>query len=710
MTKQVNTMEISILIQDGGISIYKSLRSIEYSLHRAKDEGIDVVVKLKYNDKNNYSKNTLTGINQFFKKFPHAMLKQNTRLRENTTERMVRTVISTDILIGEDFLCKSFIHAKDAEKSIFFPEYLIKYKLQHSIHKLPTDPKVFPFTLLIEKSIFPAVATVSPDVKILDFTKEKIDCWYADCVAENYTLHSIDGTLACQRIETPTTDDITSTKIAEPHRYLKLYNEFVDTFNDTPVPTKKSDNLIFSKIRKHLLLEEYVRTQVYLHKKIYLKVINKIHKPVSLEGVSRSYNEKQSFIRTWGMLNEIEPMVRASSDMLHLIPYEESYTNLHLIHAYAKFCEKFKDRKIDCVVLVPHLVRGGADLTAINLAKSLSKQGKNILVVTTIQVDSPWRSIIEKIPNVYAIEYNNELKYLSREQLTKFILSIVKGWGVNNLSIINSEIGYRLATDYRNILTKNNCKVHLHTYAYDMTDDGYLYNVIPDGLVDAYNGIDEYITDSRYYADQLITINGFESDKVSTLYQPIDTFISPKKNYRRTNKILWASRVCDAKLVTVMVDIGTQLAEHNIELHVFGAMDDNYKQDGRFHTMIGEHHTIIYHGKYDGFGSIDVTEYDMFLMTTKNEGMPNVILEACSADIFIVAPNVGGISECILNRKNGRIVEDKFSADDYVKNILSAYDDEEFNDLAAIQSANAKIIDRHSWATYDSSVKDLLSR
>lgn len=56
---------------------------------------------------------------------------------------------------------------------------------------------------------------------------------------------------------------------------------------------------------------------------------------------------------------------------------------------------------------------------------------------------------------------------------------------------------------------------------------------------------------------------------------------------------------------------------------------------------------------------------DILLLTSKNEGTPNVILEAASVGIPVVATNVGGIPECIENGVTG------FTHDIYDKNGIS---------------------------------------
>ena len=55
---------------------------------------------------------------------------------------------------------------------------------------------------------------------------------------------------------------------------------------------------------------------------------------------------------------------------------------------------------------------------------------------------------------------------------------------------------------------------------------------------------------------------------------------------------------------------------------------------------------------------------DLFLNTSKSEGIPVSIMEAMSYGIPIIAPDVGGISEAVYNQRNGILLNKDFSIDE----------------------------------------------
>lgn len=124
--------------------------------------------------------------------------------------------------------------------------------------------------------------------------------------------------------------------------------------------------------------------------------------------------------------------------------------------------------------------------------------------------------------------------------------------------------------------------------------------------------------------------------------------------------------------------------------------------------MIKDTPTITYHGSYAGLAGLPIDDYDLFLLTSNNEGMPNVILKAIMAQIFIVAPAVSGIPECLKDRKNGIVVHEKYNPEAYTAAIIEAYDQNLFSDRTAIKDLSRRIIKQHSNENYQAQVKNLM--
>ncbi len=460
----------------------------------------------------------------------------------------------------------------------------------------------------------------------------------------------------------------------------------------------------------------YLRDQYHLNrdyaKKIIRSAARRLNKPQkSTVLIQQAPDTKPSVMQPmpngWGQLNQIEPMIRPSTDIVSNIELIDSHFSNEGIHRYAKFCNTYKNKIFTDIVMVPHLVEGGADLAALKLVEALTSQGKEVAVIVSLETESPWAYKVNEIKNATLIEAKQWFAGLDEAYRAAFVARIIAQWNVKRLSVINSSLGYQILRDYGPILKKK-CMTFLHTYAFDMTEDGFLYNVLHNGLVDAYDGVDKFVTDSAIYKQQLSEVNGFEPDKIEVLYLPVSSKIIPKEDYAIKRKVLWASRINSSKLIEAMVEVGKLLQTQNIELDIYGAIDGYYGEGNRFLNMIKDHKTIHYQGVYDGFASLDTNNYDIFLMTSKNEGMPNVILEACMANIYIVAPSVGGIPECIVNEKNGSIVTAKFDPHDYADRIFLAYKQNSLAQRQTIEKYNKAVIQRHSQQRYEQGVRKLM--
>ena len=57
--------------------------------------------------------------------------------------------------------------------------------------------------------------------------------------------------------------------------------------------------------------------------------------------------------------------------------------------------------------------------------------------------------------------------------------------------------------------------------------------------------------------------------------------------------------------------------------------------------------SLEYNGPFDDFYALCPWEYDAFVYTSAYDGLPNVVLEAMSAGLVVIAPSLGGIPEAV---------------------------------------------------------------
>jgi glycosyltransferase involved in cell wall biosynthesis len=158
------------------------------------------------------------------------------------------------------------------------------------------------------------------------------------------------------------------------------------------------------------------------------------------------------------------------------------------------------------------------------------------------------------------------------------------------------------------------------------------------------------------------------------------TFLAPKNN-AKTN-LLWVGRFTDIKdpnyAILVMQEL-EKLSPDKFDLTMVGGGELLEESKLKSKSL-----PITFTGWLDKpFESVGY--FDLLLLTSKNEGMGLVMLEAANYSKATVARDVGGIREFLVNNKNGFLVSGNFKEMADKINILSA---SEINSLGS----EAKVI------------------
>ena len=67
-------------------------------------------------------------------------------------------------------------------------------------------------------------------------------------------------------------------------------------------------------------------------------------------------------------------------------------------------------------------------------------------------------------------------------------------------------------------------------------------------------------------------------------------------------------------------------------------------------------HGVNYKGGFKRFSDLPTSEYACFIYTAWDDGIPNVVPEAASFGLPIIAPDVGGIAEFVVDRVTGLLL------------------------------------------------------
>jgi len=164
----------------------------------------------------------------------------------------------------------------------------------------------------------------------------------------------------------------------------------------------------------------------------------------------------------------------------------------------------------------------------------------------------------------------------------------------------------------------------------------------------------------------------------------------------RKGRVLWASRLDRSKRPELLPHIAKELKRlaSDIQIDVFGsAVLDTFSL-----SHLAGLPNVAYRGTYDGFAALDHSAYGAFVYTTAFDGMPNVILEAIAAGLPVIAPDVGGIGEIIVDGDSGLLLpaltNDDEMAAAYVAAIVRLADDPALR-AKLVAGALRRLVERH---------------
>jgi glycosyltransferase involved in cell wall biosynthesis len=175
---------------------------------------------------------------------------------------------------------------------------------------------------------------------------------------------------------------------------------------------------------------------------------------------------------------------------------------------------------------------------------------------------------------------------------------------------------------------------------------------------------DGIITNSRAIKDIYLSYGWFDESYIKVIYNGIEIKANPVSADLNTlfhgkKLILAAGRLTPQKGFSYLVEAMALLKQKRDDFHLMLAGDGVLYQklaQQISDTKLSEYITLKGH-------VIDMTPYlhgcDMVVLSSLYEGMPNIVLEAMAAGKAVVATDVHGVKELVLDKKTGILVPSK---------------------------------------------------
>lgn len=353
---------------------------------------------------------------------------------------------------------------------------------------------------------------------------------------------------------------------------------------------------------------------------------------------------------------EIEPGRVEAADSYSPIPWDPRHWGMQLESFYKMVGkEKFTD-----VVLLPWLKPGGAEKYILQLLEEIAaKEPRSRFLVITGE-SARTHEWAGKLPrHVVFVDAYNAFPLLGEKECHLMLLRAMLAVSDDGarLHLKSSVFAHRMLDAFAPVLAGK-----FRTIYYRFSDGTYAWRGEqlhgPWGINHMrrhLGGFWKVVCDCDAIADYDRAFLGTLDSKYETVYARCDSRPSGANASRSKGRLLWASRISPEKRPELLVRIAGALraAGMDVTIDAYGAAHDGI--DPR--SLFNRHSGIDYRGSFSSFSDLPVESYDAFLYTSAYDGLPNVLLEALASGLPVVAPDVGGIKEVVVDNVTGWLIQ-----------------------------------------------------
>ena len=332
--------------------------------------------------------------------------------------------------------------------------------------------------------------------------------------------------------------------------------------------------------------------------------------------------------------------------------------NSNIGEIYANIWSKLTKYKFDICFLVHSLQVTGADSVYCLLANTFVAKGQKVLMIVT---ENPDINIPDGFlsKDVTVLSIASLLCKVIQEEKVELINRLLLQLQPKIIHNIHSNVGWEVFQKYGRSISYFS-KIYVSLFLEWKRKNGTPYGYATWYLDDSYSFITKIFSDNQNYLNMLVQKYGIPKDKLYCFYNPV-SFLPSNVSFSQGTKVLWASRLDHEKKVDVLLEIAISMPHLHFDVYGY-RLRINEKDDpilSKTIKQLSKCKNVTLKGKYNGFSSILHNEYFVFLYTTNFDGMPNVLLEATAFGLPIIAPNIGGISELVINKKTGILLRKK---------------------------------------------------
>lgn len=395
----------------------------------------------------------------------------------------------------------------------------------------------------------------------------------------------------------------------------------------------------------------------------------------------------------------IEPELTPTPAFLKRFHVYRPPMELEAARVYAQ-CRRAVDAlQPDMIIVVPWLVKGGADLGALHHAEAAKNAGHKVMLIATENAPSPWAGRVPK--GVGFIEFGLLSHALNDTQRMAVFARVMLDTPARVVHIINSQLGWEVLKRHGRSLTGIGMRIFASVFSDGRDEKGIMWSYPRFYFVDCWKLLSGVLCDSRWYPQDLIRQYGVPARKLHTVHFPLPAHAEPR--YRSDDKapVLWASRITESKRPELLLQIARKMPD--VQFEVFGYAT---KPERHYEDVLRALPNIRLRGAYDSLEDVVAeNSYSAFLYTSSWDGLPNVLLEAVAAGLPVVASAICGVPEFITTQ-TGYPVFDIDDADAYVAALREALESPQQR-VQKWEAASALLRSQHSMDVFQRSLHSI---
>lgn len=328
---------------------------------------------------------------------------------------------------------------------------------------------------------------------------------------------------------------------------------------------------------------------------------------------------------------------------------------------YESLLNQLSHTQYEYCFMLPWLKKGGADKVALQFISAVVERADvRVLVILSEPTDSPWKDRLPASSNVTCVTLDKAFHSLDLAAQQLIIATLIQHCVSRVLHIMNSRIAWQTLSIYGRSLS-NALTIYTHAFCIDFAPDGTPSGYIIEFLAETHEYITNIYTENIHFIDHCMLLYGLSRNKFILHRQWIS--LAPQRLVWEPNKsIVWAGRLDRQKRPDILLKIAQGTPE--IPYYVFG-YSTNDECAPTVKTLQALPNVRFHHG-FNSFAEIALCKPAALLYTSQWDGLPNILLEAGSYMIPVIAPKVGGISE-LVTQETGYLIDDFTSVHDYVK-------------------------------------------